>query len=100
MPRRQVEIQLPEIDYKEQHIILIDDVISTGNTVAQTANKLYKKGSKQVDIIATHALFSHNAIELLNNANIKNIWTSNSITHSSNYISLDNLLATQMKTLL
>ncbi|MCW9032563.1 MAG: phosphoribosylpyrophosphate synthetase, partial [Gammaproteobacteria bacterium] len=95
-----VEIQLPEIDYHNQHIILIDDVISTGNTVAQTAIKLYKSGALQVDVIATHALFTKDALDTLNNSNIKNIWSSDSISHSTNQISLKHLLAQNIKTLL
>ncbi|MCW9032567.1 MAG: ribose-phosphate diphosphokinase, partial [Gammaproteobacteria bacterium] len=93
-----VEIQLPEIDYHNQHIILIDDVISTGNTVAQTAIKLYKCGALQVDVIATHALFTRDALDTLNNSNIKNIWSSDSISHSTNQISLKHLLAQNIKT--
>lgn len=94
-----VEIQLPEIDYKDQYVILIDDVISTGHTVAQTATRLFSEGAKQVDAMATHALFSQDAMAILNHSKIKNIWTSNSITHSTNHISLDKLLAQQIKAL-
>lgn len=96
----QVEIQLPENNFQDQHIILIDDVISTGNTVAETATKLYTKGAQQVDVIATHALFTKDAMETLNNSNIKNIWSSDSIAHSTNKISLNHLLAENIKILL
>ena len=94
-----VEIQLPQNDYNNQHIILIDDVISTGHTVAQTATQLYSLGAKQVDVIATHALFTKEALETLNNAKIKNIWSSDSISHQTNKIPLVNLLATSIRTL-
>lgn len=94
-----VEIQLPANDYQNQHIILIDDVISTGHTVAQTAIKLYSCGARQVDVIATHALFTKDAIVTLNNSNIKNIWSSDSISHETNKITLTNLLAENIKTL-
>ena len=96
----EVNIQLPEYDYKDQHVILIDDVISTGHTVAQTAIQLYKSGAKQVDILVTHALFTDGAMETLMNANIKNIWSSDSITHKSNHISLTPLLASSIKKIL
>lgn len=95
-----VEVQLPDIDYKDQHIILIDDVISSGHTLAQAAIRLYSEGVKQVDAIATHALFSRDALSLLNSAKIKNVWTSDSITHATNQISLSKLLAQHIKTLL
>ena len=95
-----VEIHLPENNFQDQHVILIDDVISTGNTVAQTAIKLYTNNANQVDVIATHALFTKDAVDTLKNSNIKNIWSSNSITHPTNKISLNNLLAEKIKTLL
>jgi ribose-phosphate pyrophosphokinase len=100
-----VEIELPAFDsagfnYRGQHVIQIDDVISTGNTVAQTAKKLYSSGAKQVDVLATHALFTKDAMETLTQAKIKNIWSSDSITHSTNHISLTGLLATSIQTLL
>lgn len=95
-----VIIQLPEQDYNNQHIILIDDVISTGHTVAQTAIQLYAAGAKQVDVIATHALFTKDAMDTLLNSNIKNIWTSDSITHTTNHIQLTNLLVETIKSIL
>ena len=95
-----VTIKLPEQNYKNQHIILIDDVISTGHTVAQTAIQLYEAGAKQVDVIATHALFTKDAMDTLLNAKIKNIWTSDSISHKTNHISLTHLLAETIKTIL
>lgn len=95
-----VEIQLPDIDYKDQHVILIDDVISTGNTVAKTAMQLYAHHVQQVDVITTHALFSKDAISILNKSNIKNIWSSDSITHPTNKIPLTNLLADNIKKIL
>jgi len=92
-----VDIQIPEYDYKNQHIILIDDVISTGHTVAQAAIKLYSAGAKQVDVLVTHALFAKDAMDILLNANIKNVWSSDSISHKTNSISLTNLLADSIK---
>lgn len=95
-----VEILLPEYNYKNQHIILIDDVISTGNTVAQTAVQLYQSGAKQVDVLVTHALFTREAMDVLNKARIKNIWSTDSISHETNHIPLTRLLAETTKTLL
>lgn len=95
-----VEILLPEKTYLKQHVILIDDVISTGNTIAETALQLYHLGAIQVDVMTTHALFSKGATALLNKAGVKNIWSSDSIPHSSNSISLKPLLAETIKALL
>ena len=94
-----VSIQLPEMRFQNQHVILVDDVISTGNTVAQTAIQLYAAGVNQVDVLVTHALFSEQSINTLDNAKIKNIWSSDSIPHKTNNISLADLLAETIKTI-
>jgi len=94
-----VSIQLPEMSFQNQHVILVDDVISTGNTVAQTAMQLYAAGVSQVDVLVTHALFSKEAMDTLEKANIKNSWSSDSIPHKTNSIPLANLLAKKIKTI-
>lgn len=95
-----VEVLLPEETYQNQHVILIDDVISTGHTVAETTGQLYHLGAVQVDVMTTHALFSEGAMTLLKNAKVKNIWSSDSISHSSNSISLTPLIAEALKAII
>ncbi len=94
-----VSIHLPEKSFQNQHIILIDDVISTGNTVAQTAIQLYAAGASQVDVLVTHALFTKEAMDTLKKANVKNIYSSDSIPHETNCISLSKLLAEKIKSI-
>ena len=94
-----VEITLPDADYTNKHVILIDDVISTGHTVARAAEQLYQAKTKQVDVLVTHALFTKEAMSTLQEANIKNIWSSDSIPHQTNQVSLTNLLASSIKNL-
>lgn len=95
-----VSIQLPDMNFKNQHIILVDDVLSSGNTVAQTAIQLYTGDATQVDVLVTHALFSKTAMDTLKKANIKNIYSSDSITHETNCISLNSLLAKTIKNII
>ncbi len=95
-----VSIQLPDINFKNQHVILVDDVLSSGNTVAQTAIQLYTADATQVDVLVTHALFSKTAMDTLKKASIKNIYSSDSITHETNCISLNNLLTKNIKNII
>lgn len=94
-----VSIQLPEISIKDQHVVLIDDVISTGNTVAQTAIQLHTAGASQVDVLATHALFGKEAMDMLKKSKIKNIYSTDSIPHETNSIPLANILSESIKTI-
>ena len=46
----------------------------------EIAEILKQKNIKQIYLIVSHGIFSHNALENLRNAGYKNIYSSNSIT--------------------
>ncbi|MEO6200484.1 MAG: ribose-phosphate diphosphokinase [Cryobacterium sp.] len=50
--------------------LLVDDMIDTGRTIALAAEALREAGAIGVVVAATHAVFSHPAIEMLQNAAI------------------------------
>lgn len=43
---------------KDKNIIIIDDIIDTGNTILKAAEALKKEGAKKIYIAATHGLFT------------------------------------------
>ena len=90
---REVSIILPEIDVSGKHVVLVDDMISTGHTVAETTRLLYQRGANRVDVLVTHALFSEDAMSTLHATGIQHIWSSDSINHTSNCIPLTSLFA-------
>ncbi len=94
---RSVQIQLPEISVADRTVILIDDVISSGHTLAVIAGQLKKAGAAHIECLVTHALFTNSTKQLLNDSGIETIVSSDSIPHSSNGAWLAPLLA---KTLL
>ena len=90
---RTVQIKLPEISVADRTVILVDDVVSSGQTLAVIARLLKEAGSIHVECLVTHALFMNNAEHLLNESGIKQIISSDSIPHSSNGVYLAPLLA-------
>lgn len=90
---RSVDIDLPDIAFAGRKVVLIDDVASTGQTLATAARKLYAHGAKSVYACVTHAIFSPGAEHALEEANLKAVWSTDSVAHDSNVVSLDTLLA-------
>jgi len=88
-----VSISLPEMHLEQQHVILVDDIISSGHTITETARLLFQAGVKQVDALCTHALFDETAALLLRDAGIGAVWSSDSVNHPSNRVQLASLLA-------
>lgn len=60
-----VEISLPEgaPDLKGKHVAILDDVISTGGTVVESAQVLKRSGVENVIVACTHGLFLKDAFE-------------------------------------
>ncbi len=90
---RTVQIKLPEISVADRTVILVDDVVSSGHTLAVIAGLLKKAGAAHIECLVTHALFINRAEQLLNNSGIKEIISSDSIPHSSNGVYLAPILA-------
>lgn len=94
---RDVRVALPEIDFAGREVVLIDDVASTGRTLAVTAAALRARGAAAVDVAVTHALFVDDALEQLARAGVRHVWSSDSVPHPSNAVSLVPLLAAALR---
>ncbi len=64
---------------KKKHVIIIDDIIDTAGTIIAASEVLYKAGAINIFVGATHGIFSKDAIERLNNSNIKDVVVTNSV---------------------
>jgi len=95
---RSVEIMLPEMDFKGGVVVIVDDIASTGRTIAQAAKVLHQAGAQTVSCLITHPLFANDAEQILTNACINHIWSTDSIDHHSNVIQLAPLLARAITT--
>lgn len=97
---RHVEVTLPAIDVRGRAVVLIDDVASSGHTLAQAATGLLAAGASSVDAAVTHALFAEGALTLMRQAGIGRVWSTDCIAHESNAISMAPILAQALSPLL
>jgi len=88
-----VSIKLPAVNVQHRDIVLVDDVASTGNTLIEAAKLLATRAPNNVYCALTHALFVNDAYLQLMALGIKAVWSTDSISHISNRISLAKLLA-------
>ncbi|MFN4003105.1 MAG: ribose-phosphate diphosphokinase [Hylemonella sp.] len=85
---RQVDIALPAIELRGRAVVLLDDVASSGHTLAQAARALLAAGAASVDVAVTHALFAGDALQLLREAGIGQVWSTDCVAHPSNAVSM------------
>lgn len=96
---REVVIQLPPLPVQGRAVVLLDDVASSGHTLARTAEQLHAAGATSVDVAVTHALFAGDALAVIRAAGVGEVWSSDCIPHPSNAVSVAPALAAALREL-
>lgn len=94
---RAVEIALPEVELHGRSVVILDDMASTGQTVAQAARLALAAGAVSVDVAVTHALFAEGAEQALHEAGVGAVWSTDCIPHPSNVVAMAPLLAQALR---
>ncbi len=90
---RDVEVALPDVVLAGRQVVLLDDVASTGHSVACAAKLLLAAGAVSVDVAVTHALLSRDALQMMQDAGIGEVWSTDCIAHTSNVVNMASALA-------
>lgn len=88
------------IDPAGRSPVLLDDIVSSGHTIAAAAEVLQGAGWGQPLCVAVHALLDDAAADLLRRAGVSRIVSCDSVPHASNCIALAPLLADGVRSLL
>ena len=80
-PDKPNQVQVNEIvgDVSGRDCLLVDDMIDTGGTILAAAKALKANGAARVIVAATHAVFSHPAIERLSDPVIDSVVVTNTL---------------------
>ncbi len=74
-----IKIKPKNLDAKNKNVAIIDDIISTGGTMAKSIRELKKQGAKKVSAACTHGLFVGGAKEKLLSAGCDEIISTDTI---------------------
>ena len=90
---RSVEIAVPDLSaYRDRTPVLVDDIASSGRTLAVAARKLVEQGLRQPECVVVHALLADDAYAELSTV-FARFTSTDAVPHPSNRISLVPLLA-------
>jgi ribose-phosphate pyrophosphokinase len=76
--------------------IIVDDIISTGTTMATAGRLIMEKTGNRPMALAVHGIFADKAYQQLTEAGFRNIVTTDSIQHKTNAIDLYPILKAYM----
>ncbi len=78
----EIRINEKELDVKDRSVVVVDDIVSTGGTLAKAIEALYRAGAAKVYAIISHALLVGNAVDKLEQSGIEMLITANTIKHT------------------
>jgi ribose-phosphate pyrophosphokinase len=68
-------------EVKSKRVIILDDIVSSGETLVQAAQTLLDHGATEVYAYCTHGIFSGRALETLAASPLKKVVVTNTISH-------------------
>jgi ribose-phosphate pyrophosphokinase len=92
-----VSVSVPGLENYPSHVpVLIDDIISTGQTMAAAVRHIREVSQASPICVAVHAVFAAGAAEALAQAGAALVLTTNTIPHPSNAIDIVTAVATEL----
>jgi ribose-phosphate pyrophosphokinase len=81
---------------RERTPVIIDDIASSGHTLARTVEALLAAGSQAPVCVVMHALFGGDALAVVRRAGASRIVSTNTIAHPTNQIDVAPLVAAEL----
>jgi ribose-phosphate pyrophosphokinase len=66
-------------DVEGKRAIIIDDMVSTGDSLVQAAELLKERGAREVHAAATHGVFADNALDLIANSPVSKLYITDTL---------------------
>jgi ribose-phosphate pyrophosphokinase len=89
---RRVGIELPEVP-RGARAVIVDDIASSGGTIATAARALHRRGVSAVDAVVVHAIFAPGAVRAIRAAGVRRLVSCDTIPHRTNAIATADLFA-------
>jgi len=93
----EIETFSKQLDVLGRDVIIIDDIISTGNTAANAAKMLKKQGARRIFAGVSHALLRGDALQILKEAGVEEIVGTDSVVNEFAKVSVAPVLAEALK---
>jgi len=88
-----VSIQTAKVDVQGKDLILVDDIISTGDSIIKAAQFLKKQKCKRVFVACTHGLLVEGAEKKIRKAGVSRIISTNTIPGNTTKVDVSGILA-------
>lgn len=82
---RRVQVRFADVPPAKRALI-VDDIASSGSTIAEAARALRRAGLPRVDAAVVHAIFAPGALARIRAAGVRSVLSCDSIPHRTNHL--------------
>ena len=75
----EIRVETKHLDVAGERVVIVDDIISTGGTVAKAAGLLLEQGAREVEVLVAHAVLAGNAVEKLRASGVRRVVAANTL---------------------
>ena len=94
-----VSMKESRLEVADKEVIIVDDIISQGDTVKAAADAVLKQGAKRVLAVCVHGLFVADALQKLEKATVEPIVCTNTVPSRFSKVDVSEALASHLGTL-
>lgn len=93
----EVKIAPKNLDITGNDVVIMDDIISTGGTIAEAIKLLKAQGVRDVYVACVHGVFVNNAYLKLHDAGVKDILATDTLEKAISKVSVASVIADAIK---
>jgi len=95
-----VEIQPKNVDVEGKKVVIVDDIISTGGTIAKAAETMKANGAKSVEAACVHAVLAANALNKLYSHGVRKVVATDTVEQPVSVLSVSKAIAEKLRELI
>ena len=96
----EVAVDSKEADVGGRGVVIVDDILSTGGTIAKVAKIVKNQGAEKVLAACTHALLIKDSRDKLQNAGVNEIIGTDTVECDASRVSVANIIVDALRTLI
>jgi ribose-phosphate pyrophosphokinase len=94
-----VSVRDSALDVVDKEVVIVDDIISAGDTVRAAADAVLKQGARKALAVCVHGLFVGDAMQKLEKAPVGTIVCTNTVPSKYSKVDVSDALASHLRTL-